>query len=448
LKISKKENDMNKTIATVILGCLTNFAMAQWQPIDGAATDNAAIYHLNGNVGIGTATPTYKLDIMAPVNVWKARFQGPDGYIVLGPANTDWAHIYTDRPNFIFNAGIYSTTGVYSSYSTADLTLQTSGTSRLTVANATGHVGIGTIAPAFPLDIQGSGARLRNISTASGAYSTFRMQGPDYTNGLEIDFFGNNNIASDINWSYGGGAGSAAIVNVNAKPLVFGTNNQGRMLIDGNGKVGIGTSSPSHALTISTTAQEVLRLSSASHAILDINSGTGLNSYVRFKNNETDRWDLTSETTGNLRFYSYASAQPGIRMMITPEGNVGIGTTTPGSFKLAVNGKIWTQEVNVAMTNPGPDYVFEKEYDLLSLPELEAYINQNKHLPEVPSAKEMEKDGLNLKEMNLILLKKVEELTLHLIETNKKSEEQQKRIEKTEQENASLKKRIVLLEKK
>jgi hypothetical protein len=102
-------------------------------------------------------------------------------------------------------------------------------------------------------------------------------------------------------------------------------------------------------------------------------------------------------------------------------GNVGIGTTTPGSFKLAVNGKIWTQEVNVAMTNPGPDYVFEKDYDLLSLTELETYINQNKHLPEVPAAKEMEKDGLNLKEMNLILLKKVEELTLHVIALKKEN---------------------------
>jgi hypothetical protein len=111
--------------------------------------------------------------------------------------------------------------------------------------------------------------------------------------------------------------------------------------------------------------------------------------------------------------------------MTLKNGALGIGTTDPGSFKLAVNGKIWSQEVNVAMTNPGPDYVFEKDYDLLSLSELETYINQNKHLPEVPSAKEMEAEGLNLKEMNLLLLKKVEELTLHLIEMKKENEIQQ-----------------------
>jgi hypothetical protein len=99
-------------------------------------------------------------------------------------------------------------------------------------------------------------------------------------------------------------------------------------------------------------------------------------------------------------------------------GNVGIGTANPDN-KLTVKGIIHAEEVRVDMTVPGPDYVFEKDYNLLPLSELETYIAQNKHLPEVPSAKEMEVDGLNLKEMNLILLRKIEELTLHLIEQNK-----------------------------
>jgi hypothetical protein len=60
------------------------------------------------------------------------------------------------------------------------------------------------------------------------------------------------------------------------------------------------------------------------------------------------------------------------------QGNVGIGTNTPGSFKLAVNGKVWAQEVQVALSNPGPDYVFEPTYDLKSLAEIETYIKENK----------------------------------------------------------------------
>ncbi|MFC3198172.1 hypothetical protein ACFOET_11175, partial [Parapedobacter deserti] len=68
-----------------------------------------------------------------------------------------------------------------------------------------------------------------------------------------------------------------------------------------------------------------------------------------------------------------------------------------------------------------PDYVFEPGYELQALADVEAYVKKHKHLPEIPSAKNIERDGLNLAEMNLLLLKKIEELTLHLIE-NEKSE--------------------------
>jgi hypothetical protein len=77
-----------------------------------------------------------------------------------------------------------------------------------------------------------------------------------------------------------------------------------------------------------------------------------------------------------------------------------------------------------------PDYVFEKNYNLRPLAEVENYINQNKHLPEVPAAKEMEANGVNLGEMNMLLLKKVEELTLYVIELKKENEKQQLEIQK------------------
>jgi hypothetical protein len=121
-------------------------------------------------------------------------------------------------------------------------------------------------------------------------------------------------------------------------------------------------------------------------------------------------------------------------LRLTRSGNVGIGTTNPNQ-KLTVNGTIYGKEVKVDLSVPGPDYVFEKEYPLQSLEEIKAYIEQNKHLPEVPSAKEMEANGINLGEMNMLLLKKIEELTLHSIQMNKKIYEL---IEKTNSQNEKI----------
>ena len=120
-------------------------------------------------------------------------------------------------------------------------------------------------------------------------------------------------------------------------------------------------------------------------------------------------------------------------------GNVGIGTIAPDE-KLTVKGKIHTQEVRVDMSGPlVPDYVFAEDYKLKSLEAVEDYIKGNKHLPEIPSATEIEKNGLMLAEMNMNLLKKVEELTLYMIEQQKKNKEQTTEIETLKKENQVIK---------
>ena len=86
---------------------------------------------------------------------------------------------------------------------------------------------------------------------------------------------------------------------------------------------------------------------------------------------------------------------------------------------LAVNGSINAKEILVTETVPGSDYVFEEDYVLMPLSELEKYVNEQKHLPEVMSAKEFVENGYNLGEMDDVLLRKVEELTLYIIQQQK-----------------------------
>lgn len=105
-------------------------------------------------------------------------------------------------------------------------------------------------------------------------------------------------------------------------------------------------------------------------------------------------------------------------------GSIGIGTTNTYTYQLAVNGSAIATSMTVKAYGNWPDYVFKKEYHLPSLPEVQSFIDKNHHLPEIPSAEQIEKDGLNLGEMNKLLLKKVEELTLYTISSDKQLQQQ------------------------
>jgi hypothetical protein len=113
-------------------------------------------------------------------------------------------------------------------------------------------------------------------------------------------------------------------------------------------------------------------------------------------------------------------------LSINDDLNVGIGTTTPG-VKLDVIGTIRATEVKVCL-NQGCDFVFDKDYKLRSILDLEAYIKVNKHLPDVAPAKEMESNGISLSEMNAKLLQKIEEQSLYIIELNKRLTELENKI--------------------
>ncbi|MDQ0966813.1 hypothetical protein QFZ20_002216 [Flavobacterium sp. W4I14] len=220
------------------------------------------------------------------------------------------------------------------------------------------------------------------------------------------------------------------------------------------GNVGIGTNAPSATLEVQGTAklggQSANLDISGSPAVYQNLVGTGkmLIGWNRAAGHgETDF--VANEgagSQGGFAFYSYDNASQEKQLLrMLGNGNGGIGTTSPQD-KLTVAGNIGAREIKVS-TNAGADFVFEPGYKLPELAELEKFVKTNKHLPEIPTARQMVENGVNLGELNIKLLQKVEELTLHLIEKDKQlknekqvNRKQQEQIDSVIEELANMKK--------
>jgi len=230
----------------------------------------------------------------------------------------------------------------------------------------------------------------------------------------------------------------SAGVNSSRSPLAYGGGPNSyfsKLYIDADltatGNVGLGTNAPGAKLDVQGTVKL-----GGQNANLDISGnpaayqnlvGTGkmLIGWNRAAGDgETDF--VANEgagSQGGFAFYSYNNASQEKQLLrLLGNGNVGIGTTNPQE-KLTVAGNIGAREIKV-FTNAGADFVFEPAYKLPELAELEKFVKTNRHLPEIPTAKQMVENGVNLGELNIKLLQKVEELTLHLIELSKKVEAQ------------------------
>ena len=157
--------------------------------------------------------------------------------------------------------------------------------------------------------------------------------------------------------------------------------------------------------------------------------------YARFKTNMStyhfDRRLLlhTGELTSETKFTFVTNNSTHCMTMLT-NGNVGIGTTSP-SYKLDVNGTIRANEIIVNTT--GADFVFADDYQLRPLSEVKTFIQENKHLPEIKSAQEMQEDGVRVNELQTQLLQKIEELTLYLIQQEQIIQELRQEVEQLKQ---------------
>ncbi len=265
-------------------------------------------------------------------------------------------------------------------------------------------VGIGTTSPASGLEVKGAGLGAQQRITDPGSGNSLVLQSGTGEN-LKITGF-----------NYG---------TFSARPLYVGVDGASTYLNPNGGNVGIGTVTPTGGYLLDV-AGPIKSFGNTTHFVAQTTGTT--NSWARFyMRSPSQSWFIgTSQNFIGNQFYigdetfnhTRFSIQPnnGLIFLSTATG-VGINTSNTTGYALAVNGNIRSKEIIVE--TGWADYVFENNYDLMPLAEIEAFIKRNKHLPNIPPASEVEEKGLPLGDMQKRMMEKIEELTLHIIQLKK-----------------------------
>jgi hypothetical protein len=410
---------MNKQIfiaisITIILLCLFD------AEIEAQATNKLDAI---GNVGVGTLFPQQKLAVAGKVvsinsanDYYGAWLDGTSSNALLGLGPLHNQAGYLKWVDDVFPRRL----SLYTHNTAANLTLQESG----------GNVGVGTVEPRHRLDVW---APLNNFAASfgtslgigdwSGIHFGYKENGIDAYKqaGLVFERTAYNSAAPGkihmLNSTYHGNLSLA----------------DAKFTIDELGNIGMGTRSPYKKLDVWAPSNN---FAASFGSTLGIGDWSGIHfGYKETNNDYYKQAGLVFERT------SYNNAAPGkihilnstshghltladSKFTIDELGNIGVGISTP-TDKLSVNGNIkangniFSKKIIVAQTF-WPDYVFDSSYSLRSLSEVEIFITKNKHLPDMPSAKEVAEKGISVGDSQALLLKKIEELTLYLIEQDKK----------------------------
>ncbi len=325
-------------------------------------------------------------------------------------------------------------------------------------ANCTGNVGIGTQTPIAQFQVENGASKLgfgsaysRELLYGTGYIgfnaarylngSTYKwlFTSDDAHNGGAVmygDIFGNMFFAPIT--TSNPGSGNQVLTDYDIRSNI-------KMVIDRTGKLGIGTISPLDRFQVNSS---YIKVGIGSANSEELNYGTG---YIGFNGIRQDdginpNWVFNSDymhngggviwsdISGNMYFASIGNSESSgsdqyltdaeikskIQMSIFSNGKVAIGTDKiPGNHTLYVKGGILTEELQVQLLSNWADTVFTSTYKKMPLFELENFVMEHHHLPEVPTKDQVKAEGLNVAEMNTLLLKKVEELTLYIFDLKK-----------------------------
>jgi len=294
-----------------------------------------------------------------------------------------------------------------------------------------------------------------------GAFSEVTIQNPSpilylkrstndggFIRGIQTQYFNGDN-----GWFFGDLHGSQWIVSK-------GDYTNPKLVInDSNGYVGIGTVTPVSKLHVAGTI-----MAGAGDSVTGVNafsipyasgsmsnwgalrsSGSSYMSYGVKANGANVGW-LSSSGEGNFVKTAITLDNEGFRLLASASQQSAIDSpvSMPEIMKISSNGnaslqgKLEAKEIKVTLS-PTADFVFEENYDLPNLEEVAKHIKEKKHLPEIASAKVMEKEGVNVGEFQIKLLQKIEELTLYAIKQERQLKDQQEKVQKLEEENTDLK---------
>jgi hypothetical protein len=318
---------------------------------------------------------------------------------------------------------------------------------------ASGNVGIGTTSPTTLLQVG-------NGTNNFAGFSFNNTSVPQTFFGLEI---GTNQTGGQGETNFWNGYPSATRSFDFRQLTGSGTYNTLATIL-ANGNVGIGTTTPSEQFDLvgaegTTSAINPTLSQGATIALDDTGTGAGSGGAVLF-GAYSGAWRFAAikgyalcggcgtysvgDIVFSTRLYPFnAAALSEVMRIQGATGNVGIGTTNP-VHPLQVAGIIGAEEVIVSAT--GADYVFKPDYRLSPLSDVATYIEQNHHLPGIPSAQEVQAQGVNLGEMQTKLLAKIEELTLHMIQAERDNQELRNQNREMQRQTQTLQERISRLE--